>query len=479
MRRALIAFTLLFLLAAGGVAAVHMTVNEVRDQVVITEEVLFGDKAAAEGLTILAEAALDDGRLNWDTTHTIGAQNVTETEFFFSTKRLDRPIHYEPEGLMISSKSSHAYWDWDEAESAEELSGLALAYWELMQDAPTDGEEVSRTVRLADYYDYYPLSISIDLPNYNMDWNGKDDWSIGTPLTEEQMENMERLYAALTDCLKIPVLPNETMEIDLTRIGDNVTSWGSSMGEGEWYDPCCLSAVTEDACYFIPHNRTNEDNLVDFSYVPGGYGIHMLRYRYSEEDTITMVDADSLSMVYPLDEESRVLWFDHTTGNDRLLLVTLEESGETLLRVIDCDGMETVQEIVLYEKDEVRTFGVAECIDNFVLLRANDGWITLLEERGDGTFDVAIDIPVTEEQQVSYGFHTVHWDGEKLVLAYPWERIDWQSQENCGFAVAVYDKTGALFVGKYTSSLDTKTYHYYSGDNCFLWSKEPLHISWK
>lgn len=475
MRRALIAFTLLFLLAAGGVAAVHMTVNEVRDQVVITEEVLFGDKAAAEGLTILSEAALDDGRLNWDTTYTIGSQPETHTDFEFRTEREDRAVTFEHSGLMLSGYHNRYSGDWRDSTDGAGLSGLNLAYWELMQDTPV-GEEGKRDIRIADYYDYYPFEIVIELPNYYLHVSFGE---ISMAVSQEQHDNMAQVHEKLKQYLKIPVLPTETMEISLTRTEYGVGGWGSGTGDGERYESYAKRTVTDEACYFVPNNRTNEDNLVDFSHVPGGYGIHMLRYRYREGDTITMVDADSLSMVYPLDEESRVLWFDHTTGNDRLLLVTLEESGETLLRVIDCDGMETVQEIVLYEKDEVRTFGVAECIDNFVLLRANDGWITLLEERGDGTFDVAIDIPVTEEQQVSYGFHTVHWDGEKLVLAYPWARIDWQSQENCGFGVAVYDKTGALFVGKYTSSLDTKTYHYYSGDNCFLWSEEPLHISWK
>ena len=65
------------------------------------------------------------------------------------------------------------------------------------------------------------------------------------------------------------------------------------------------------------------------------------------------------------------------------------------------------------------------------------------------------------------------------MLACLWDQIDWQTGDNCGFGVGVYDKTGALFVAKYTSSLDTKTYSPYDGNNCFLWSENPLRISWE
>ena len=90
MRKALIAFCLLFALAVGGMIAIHAEVNEVRDQVVITEEIIYGDKAAAEGLTILAQAALENGHLNWDTTYTIGEQPTSSTKFEYSSEHRDR-----------------------------------------------------------------------------------------------------------------------------------------------------------------------------------------------------------------------------------------------------------------------------------------------------------------------------------------------------------------------------------------------------
>ena len=167
MRKALIAFCLLFALAVGGMIAIHADVNEVRDQVVITEEVLYGDKSAAEGLTILAEAELNDGVLNWNTTYTIGEEPKTHTDFEYVDHRRTRPVDYEPSGLMLSDARNYHSSDWTRSGDGSGLSGLDLAYWELMQDTPV-GEEGERIIRVIDYYDYYPLQPELELPNYFM-----------------------------------------------------------------------------------------------------------------------------------------------------------------------------------------------------------------------------------------------------------------------------------------------------------------------
>ena len=36
------------------------------------------------------------------------------------------------------------------------------------------------------------------------------------------------------------------------------------------------SVVTDDACFFWFGNRTEQDQLVDTSRIPGGYGVYML-----------------------------------------------------------------------------------------------------------------------------------------------------------------------------------------------------------
>lgn len=474
MRKALIAVCLLFALSVGGIAAVHADVNEVKDQVVITEKVLYGDKAAAEGLTIRAEATMGN-YLHWDTDYTIGAQPVTKTEFVFAEEK--RWGDYEPGGL--STVSYHQWYgiddqDWENAVSPEGLSGLALAYWELFQTLEV-GEEKDKLIRVGDYYDYYPFQFGLELPNFYMDFYHVDGFAAGT----EQGEIMRALTAKLEEYIRIPVLEEETIRISLYRSGEKQAGQrGMGTGEGDSYRGQVYNAITDDACYFIISNRSRDGRPVDLSQVPGGYGIHVLPYTYSDSEPTT-VDVEGIKMVYPLDEESELLWFKATPDKSRLLLMTKETNGDCLLRVIDCDGMKTLQETVLYSVTEERQPYVEDCRDNYILIRTWDGSIILLEERPDGTFERMLDIPVEEHQEVSDGFHTSLWDGEKLVLVIPLNVQRQGEGKLSGFAVAVYDKTGPLFCGEYTSSLDTKSYDYYDPRNCTLWSDDPLHISWK
>ena len=52
MRKALAILLVLVILSASGIIAAHAVVNEQRDQVVISENVIYGDKVAAYGLTV-------------------------------------------------------------------------------------------------------------------------------------------------------------------------------------------------------------------------------------------------------------------------------------------------------------------------------------------------------------------------------------------------------------------------------------------
>ena len=231
----------------------------------------------------------------------------------------------------------------------------------------------------------------------------------------EQHDNMVLVYQALTNYLKIPVLPNEMMSINLTRNGAGVSGWGAGTGGSVRYDTWAKTTVTDDACYFVVNNRATDDRVMDFSQVPGGYGIHMISYEYNPTEAGTMVDPDSLRMAYPLDDESWVVWLEHTKENDRLLLTTMDASGETVLSVIECSTMKTLQEITLYQGADVESFYMAVCEDDYVAIHSAGNRIILLEETSDGTYDLAIDITVENYQTVGYGFHTTLWDGEKPV----------------------------------------------------------------
>ena len=97
MRKALAILLVLIILSASGIIAAHAVVNEQRDQVVISENAIYGDKAAAYGLTVTNNSSWDN-RLHWNTTYTIDEENSCNTDFRFTQQReYERSVHYTPE----------------------------------------------------------------------------------------------------------------------------------------------------------------------------------------------------------------------------------------------------------------------------------------------------------------------------------------------------------------------------------------------
>lgn len=468
MRRALIVMALLFALGLGGTAAAFVQVNGQRDQVVLTEEILFGDKANAEGLAVRARANVD-AHLHWDTTHIIGAQPMTTTDFRYTAKA-ERDWWFEHSGIGFEYLHNQiSRNNWMDAQSADGLSGLDLAYWELLQETKP-GEDKERVIRIGDYYDYYPIRISLDIPAHIYGEQG--EWLSDREEPENEIALLEK---KLSELFVIPVLPEETMWISVGRNENGkLGGTGSSSGERDHFWMEVSNVVADNACYFILGNRSADGKIMDFSR-GGGYGIYIIPY-LQKEDAPTTIDLDGVGMVYPLAQDSRIVWFTAETEQERLLLLTLEEEAYYVLRVIDCADMSTVQEMVLGTPEETR-ISAQVCREGYLVFRTAQGGLMVLEER-DGLYEVALDITLTEQEEISGGVGVSLWDGERLAVVVGPQYEQRHSGEMCCFTAAVYDRTGALFGARYLSSLDTKNYDYYHYLSCGLVEVDPLELSW-
>ena len=74
MRKATIAMLLLLVISIGGVCVAAAGVHAPYDQVLLTENIIYGDPSAANGLEVQAHVTWDD-HLFWDTTLLTGAKN--------------------------------------------------------------------------------------------------------------------------------------------------------------------------------------------------------------------------------------------------------------------------------------------------------------------------------------------------------------------------------------------------------------------
>ena len=477
MKRLLALLLSLLLLTITALCLIGADISSQQDRVTLTERALYGDPAAAEGAVIGQQAHLRQ-HLLWEITHTPG--EGTKTEYLFSTKTLSFPQDPHVFGVRMYDKIRFGY---DGTLSAEETTGIALAYRELYEDT-APGTRGTRMVRLQDYYDYYPIQLDIQLPGTL--WHGLDY----EDMTEDGFANERAVWDAFTEFFRIPVpedLPAFEISIVKSENGHEIGTGSSAAKDAPSYSLYTTSAHTSSACFFTINNRYG-DKLVNTDLIPGGYGIYRVNYRNVRNEKNTQgnatvyhpgydtgIDAASLAMVYPLEEEVQVLSMQVDPTEQRLLAITQDGSGKVSMLVIDIATMTATQSIPVTENAHVS-------------LNHQDGFLVLFYERtisvytvdGNGRYLHALTAPQPGDIDGTFAdintYAAVDFDGERLILADILLETQYRTMQTCGFCLAVYDGSGLLYYGEYDSSLSVNPNTSFYSDNCF---PERLTVSWQ
>ena len=453
MRKAAILTALLLVLSIGGVCVAASGVYEARDQVVLTETVVYGDRAAANGLTVGLNITCAD-HLFWDTTCTLDAQIQTRTEYSFSSSEVSKPRPRVYSGISL------------DATSGSELAKLEL------YNSLEPGEEKSAVIYLKDYMDYYPISVSLDLPGITQGIEGSDvpDWD----------PNEGTSYYALLkirDYFKIPVLEEECYKISVWKGEGNNGSYSSRTdfsSESDHFSMKTFSVPTGDACYFTFDAHTWNGKLVDLHEIPGGYGIYRLPYQADE------VDADALEMVYPLDPEIKLLGLFSNEDQTRLLLHAVE-NGKYILTVIDLDGMTTLQKLEIAEWPEDQGWQLYSGDGCMAVLLSREQELAVIAETDDGDYELWYMGDAWPDELGSFPFRwepVLTFDGERLAFAdFLTNEYGYYDYYTCDFALAVYEPSGLAYYGEYGNSLNTGKDA--SGNHrCRGCYYDPLTVSW-
>lgn len=443
MRRATILLVLLLVLSVGGVCFAASGVYEARDQVTLTEDVRYGDRSAANGLTVRVDSTYND-HLFWDTTCTLDAQTRTETEYSFSASAVNetRPRAYS--GISLSAQPLFGL-------DLNATAGLGLAYLELFNSLEP-GEEKSAVVYLKDYMDYYPISVSLDLPGAYDSLEGSEvpDWDPdpGTPS-----------YALfkIRDYFKIPVLEEEFYEISVKKYEAGNVNGASGMDAtgSDHFNMTMFSALTDDACYFTFDAHSQEGKLMDVSELPDGYGIYRLPYEEDRRDEsngkIYSVDADALEMVYPLGPEITPVSMSVDPEQSKLLLHAMEED-EYSLTVIDIETMATLQKLEIEgAPEEIYEEGGYLAI----LLSGSRLAVVAVTDSGGYELRWICDVSPDEfENTLFWRGSALAFDGERLaVVGQPIDEYGRYYDDSCNFSLAVYEPSGLAYYGEYWNSL--------------------------
>lgn len=479
----------LFLVAMlGSLAALVLLPGQLlkaADQVTFTEEVIFGDKSVADGVAVTAHYAYDN-HLFWDTVFTVGtpfdntgvpevsgtSSGSAETEYTFyplSHSQTREASWKEKRGYGCLDWNSPIYAGWSSSttggfdlnvEDRTYIPSALLPAYRTLAEQTQPGESNSMLIHLNEYMEYYPIEINVE--------HLRSAAQIVYYLTGEEQAR------AYSDYFKIPVSEEEWYQITLEKdkTGAIVSVGGAEAGDNLFHFQWEVASICTDTdIYFIVSPYSNGTRL-DFSQVPGGFGVYRQPYS-ADENNCAVIHTEELELVYALTDDFSVggtLLLDINSAG-QLVIFSDTKEGSTAFLVLDLQTWELVQNGEFSNPSDGGLLTIARATDEFLLLNYENNTFALLEYQPQGLC-YQFDFQAPEDSVLPdfnwQLYNSMDWNGEELVYV-SYERSYYGQTFNCNFDVEVYDATGQLYHGRYVCSLQTK--QEYSPINWEYWNQ--------
>lgn len=491
MKRALFLFALCLVCGAALIIAAHADINERRDMVELTDTVLYGDPAAADGLEISLHTSLDR-RLFWDSTRVYGGS--TDTQFLFSQTQIHEEYEFTYEAFRIDMGGLGGMSGTmdlnDDAADMYEFSPYLPVIRDVASRAPI-GEEYTETVYLADYMDYYPLFFTFDmdaLVDVKEDETGTN-YYYGYNVSRELPE----MNSWLNEQFRIPVSKQYALEVTLCRSGEELLSFleiDLAQAETCWFNLWSDSVLTENACYAAFFAEDQDGEPLDDSLIPGGFGI----FRIPMVDCSELgVEAERRLMVYELEsvytrpDGERINSLTLSDDGEDIILLTVNEQDDMLLNVFDAETMQLRQKEVI-----AGGYWMSFEIGNGLITAFSDERVVLYEKSQNGEYIRRIDVDATGDEVLesfSWQYYDIAWDGERLALVTclfdvkecyddVFGDVYYTRNLTCGCSVTIYSAEGCLYRAAVSSSLPQgERYNNIKYPN--LLYIEPMEVKWK
>lgn len=435
-----------------------LSLDRQKEQIDWSVTVLEGDPAAAEGVTLTLRLQDTGGNLLWDSVLTMDPEGFQAGTGF--TYRLDPPkrsvTEVQRSYVHTFSDNGRLYiYDADKspdriAERKASNSNLNLP-WRAIQDVLSrtpEGETVTETVDLSDYYEAFPILVT-EYPEKDVIYGTASEIRLLSPTLGPMPEGTRA---------EITIGRHSDLEISIMTSSD--TMW-PSITSLPWGDGFLVYAQMGD--------RMSHDAPMP-SDVPLGQGICYLS---------TQGDG-ALTLRVPLDL-SQVEILETRLDRDDRLQVWLRENGTLVLLIADPDTGEILQRLDLLDIGEDSFLDTIQEEANCLLAATSDGNFCLLERGADGALSPALKgrLRYTREDEIRgavvdalmrYGTNIL-WDGERLIWTaggdfYPKDIVP----------LAVYDRTGPLCLAALECGLfrePTEEEGYYSFQD-----QDPITLSW-
>lgn len=480
MKKYLVAFLAFLLLFVGMWIGVQASAMESSDEVIYTEHTIFGDAGEIDGIE-LELAYQCDRHLFWNIDLTLGEELLCDADFSTaynntsadSTSTSSFDLSYGLNGFGASSSGDILAQD-------DYFFGQRAMVEDVVSRTPA-GEKHTETVRIADYYDFYPVSAYIRIGNLlYMDMDNRADYSdrIYGDITQQ-------FYEKLNEVFRIPVMENDKQVITIQKRSDGTVSEVDSHSADENYVPYIesTSVIAEDAIYFtyLP-NLAASEKLGDNAGT-NAWGIYRIPYAlraisednlyYSSSKEYVDLMLDAFEMVYPLEQGVRVEAFG-LSEDESVLYLTTRHPGEgedtIMLTVVERETMTEQQSTKLFSCSPEDYVMVHSYHEDFILYKIAYEKFAVVENV-DGIWQTAFvveDATITDywsnQEYVTFSYGTVaDYDGERLAIVgysneYGGNGKTSASSYLTSFYLSIYSEKGQLYTGKFTSSLDTGTF---------------------
>lgn len=445
MKRVLCFLLVLVVLSTSLVAVTGYSLIKESDNVTFTVIDEWGDRRYIEGVT--AEMQFTHNyRLNWNVE--FSPLGEAKTEYWYNNLSTNMGESYAYYGICNTS-----YGLLDMKNDNEKLKA---DFENLKNELKNPGDIRRFSLKLKDYYDYYPVNFDFTLGEMSVSWNtsiGFDDvgsysYSGITP------SRGKGLLEALNRYLKIPVHEEDVREIKIHR-GDYAFSYSCSYSGS--FDFEFYNVVFSDKLYFTFNNEITKSEeakrtLVDTTQIPGGYGIYSIPYeendiKYEEIKTVYSIPSDATVEALFCDEERNELY------------LTLHENDKYVLHIIDAEAMTDKTVIELFDFHFEEYVRVVQNEDFFVFIK-NDVDFIVVERTAEGKYESALTgtMPpetVAERNYFSY-YSWFGFDGERLVVLVV-ENTGYEEQSNMTILpdIMVLTEDGLTYYCKWICSLST------------------------
>lgn len=431
MKKRLIFYVFLVLIAVVGLSSAALAGFLIQDDITIEAHTLSGDVSAAEGLTLTVYAQRNS-YLTWDTTFPATAAFQAVTDFTYHPNGVsfsqDAYLHFSTASLNGATSTTLE----NLMEERNRWSDFLIEPIRELARELAPGEEKTETVTVADYWEIYPLTLYLNLPNDSTYYD-------------------EGETSFLTNYFHIPVPAELTVDItvSLDEDGECVQATINPTGE-ESYGFCSAELVTAQGIYLGLYS-CEPGETVDFSHIQGGYGIYRIPLPQEDDYALPVEDIENILPLSAEDVEAVSLLESPWDG---IIEVFTVEQGTLRLRLLEEETCTVIEDYWL-DADTLPT--VVQTEDMLVLLFQEEETQSILAyAREDGQYRLWLDTELPLEAYYLSSLNAA-FDGSRLALVYPWGEY-----ASVGTGLLVYDQSGLLYHGQYRNSADSNLLQFFS-----------------